>query len=58
MPAQTGGFRPGAPVLYTTARPIPKVGRYYIIAATGTLKAQNYYFSELLSDYGILTILP
>jgi len=49
----------GAPALSTTAPNNTTVGRYYIVANTGSLAAQNYYFSSpSAATNGILTILP
>jgi len=48
----------GAPTLTTTAPSTAVPGRYYIIGHVGSLKAQNYYFTQPnAATNGILTIL-
>jgi len=48
----------GAAALTTTAASTAQPGRFYIICTAGTLKAQNYYFTQPNAAVnGILTIL-
>jgi hypothetical protein len=49
----------GAPVLTANTTTTAKPGRYFIVAQSGTLRAQNYVFDyPIPSTYGVLSIYP